>query len=215
LPVNMVFKQKLISNPLAKILSGNNLSQFHLAETEKYAHVTYFFNGGTEKPFKNEDRELIPSPKVPSYDLKPEMSAGKIKDSFISKFSNYDFSVINFANPDMVGHTGNLKATIKACEFVDFCLGEIVKASLPKGYNVMVTADHGHAEQMINPNTSEPQTEHTINPVPFILVSNDPILQNPLRGSDDLKLADVAPTILKIMGLPIPQEMTGKSLIEM
>ena len=214
LPVNMVFKQNLISNPLAKILSENNLTQFHIAETEKYAHVTYFFNGGVEKPFNKEDRILIPSPKIASYDLKPEMSAGKIKETLISKFSNYDFSVLNFANPDMVGHTGNLKATVKACEFVDLCLGEIVKVTVEKAYNVIVTADHGHAEQMINPNTSEPQTEHTINPVPFILVSNDPILQNPLRGSNDLKLSDVAPTILKIMGLPVPQEMTGKSLIE-
>jgi len=215
LPVKMVFKRNTITNTLAKIFSENNLSQFHIAETEKYAHVTYFFNGGIEKPFNKEDRALIPSPKVPSYDLKPEMSAAKVKDTFVNKFNNYDFSVINFANPDMVGHTGNLKATIKACEFVDQCLGEVIKAAIERGYTAIVTADHGNAEQMINPNTGEPHTEHTINPVPLILVSNDPTLQNPLRDSNgnDLKLSDVAPTILKIMNIPIPPEMTGKSLI--
>jgi len=215
LPVKMVFKQNTITNPLAKIFAENNLSQFHIAETEKYAHVTYFFNGGVEKPFEKEDRELIPSPKVQSYDLKPEMSAEKVKNVFINKFANYDFSVLNFANPDMVGHTGNLKATIKACSFVDSCLGEIIKASFDQGHIAIVTADHGNAEQMINPNTGEPHTEHTINPVPLIIVSNDPSLQNPLRNGngEDLKLSDVAPTILKIMDIPQPDEMTGKSLI--
>jgi len=211
--VKIAFFAEKIQNPLAKVLSDNQLKQFHLAETEKYAHVTYFFNGGREEPFPGEERLLIPSPKVATYDLKPEMSAPEITRELTSRLPNYDFIVVNFANPDMVGHTGNLKATIKACEVVDLCLGKVVKEALANKFVVVITADHGNAEQMLNANTGEPDTGHTINPVPLVIVANDPNFQNPLRSSGDFRLSDVAPTILKIMNLPVPQEMIGKSLI--
>ncbi len=214
LPIHMVFRPSAILNPLAKVLSEAKLTQFHTAETEKYAHVTYFFNGGVESPFPGEDRALISSPKVPSYDIKPEMSAAEVTEEFLKKYRRYEFNVINFANADMVGHTGNLKAAVKACQFVDSFLGKIVEDALKNEFIIIVTADHGNAEQMINPKTSEPDTEHTINPVPFILVSSDPTLQNPLRPGNEFKLSDVAPTILKIMQIPAPAEMTGKSLIQ-
>ncbi len=214
LPIKVVFRHGGIPNPLAKIISDHSLKQFHLAETEKYAHVTYFFNGGREEPFPGEERKLIPSPKVATYDLKPEMSAPEITRELIARVKNYDFVVVNFANPDMVGHTGNLKATIKACEIVDLCLGKVVKEALLRKFVIIITADHGNAEQKLNANTGEPDTEHTINPVPLVVVSEDPAFQNPLRASGDILLADVAPTILKIMNLPVPEEMTGKSLIE-
>lgn len=216
LPVKVVFKPAIIANPLAKVLSEKGLKQFHIAETEKYAHVTFFFNGGTEKPFPAESRQLVPSPKVATYDLKPEMSAYHITEEVLAKFRHFDFIVINFANPDMVGHTGNLKAAIKACETVDECLGRIVPDALKENYVIIVTADHGNAEQMINPNTGEPHTEHTTNPVPFIIISENPVFQNPLRtnGEHGLILSDVSSTILKIMGLEKPKEMTGQSLLE-
>lgn len=217
LAVQVVFRPTTILDPLAKVVADNNLRQFHIAETEKYAHVTYFFNGGRDQPFKGENRTLIPSPKVATYDLKPEMSAEAVTDTVLKKIDDYDLTVINFANPDMVGHTGNLRAAVKACEFVDICVGKIVQLVLPQKKVVIITADHGNAEQMINPNTGEPHTEHTTNPVPFILLSEDPALQNPLKqnhNNHSLVLADIAPTILKIMNLPVPQEMTGKSLIE-
>lgn len=214
--VKVVFKPTVIQNTIAKILSENHLKQLHIAETEKYAHVTYFFNGGVEKPYAGEVRQLIASPRVATYDLKPEMSAKEITKEVISKLNNFDFIVVNFANLDMVGHTGNLKATITACETVDEDLGQIVNAALKAHYVIIVTGDHGNAEQMINPNNGEPHTEHTINPVPFILISEDPKFQNPLRqdGSHGTILSDVAPTILKIMGIQKPQDMTGESLIE-
>lgn len=217
LTAKTVFRPKPILSPLARIFSENNLKQFHTAETEKYAHVTYFFNGGHEKPYYGEDRLLVPSPKVATYDLKPDMSIQEVTEGFLKKHHNYDFTIVNFANPDMVGHTGNVKATIKACEAVDVCLGKLVDAALSEKKVIIVTADHGNAEQMINPNTSEPDTEHTINPVPFMLISDDPGLQNPLRqnvNSNLLALCDIAPTILKIMGLPQPKEMTGRNLME-
>lgn len=216
LPINAVFKPATIINTIAKIISLNKLKQFHIAETEKYAHVTYFFNGGREEPFEKETRQLIPSPKVATYDLKPDMSAIHITEEVLSKFKNFDFIVVNFANADMVGHTGNLKATIKACETVDECLGRIVPDGLKENYCIIITADHGNAEQMINPNTGEPHTEHTINPVPFVLISENPNFQSPLRqdGEHGTILSDVAPTILKIMGIKKPVDMTGESLIE-
>ena len=216
LPVQVVFRPDDSLTPLAKVISEHSLKQFHLAETEKYAHVTYFFNGGHEQPFPKESRKLIPSPKVATYDLKPEMSAPAVTDELIFQIHNYDFVVANFANPDMVGHSGNIKATIKACEVVDTCLGRVVKEALKDQFTILVTADHGNAEQMINANTGEPDTEHTINPVPFIVVSEDSRFQNPLRAADsqDLSLSDVAPTILKIMNLEAPKEMSGKSLIQ-
>ncbi len=214
-PIHPVFKQPNQTQPLAKVLSQAGKKQYHIGETEKFAHVTYFFDGGQDKPFPGEVRELIPSPRVTTYDLKPEMSAYRITDTLLAKFRSYDFIVVNFANADMVGHTGSLKATVKAVEVLDECLGKIVKATLAEKWTTIITADHGNAEQMINPNTGEPHTEHTINPVPFILVSENPALQNPLRGEgqDGLKLSDIAPTILQIMGIPIPREMTGKSLV--
>jgi 2,3-bisphosphoglycerate-independent phosphoglycerate mutase len=214
-PIHPVFKQPNQTQPLAKVLSQAGKKQYHIGETEKFAHVTYFFDGGQDKPFPGEVRELIPSPRVATYDLKPEMSAYRITDTLLAKFRSYDFIVVNFANADMVGHTGSLKATVKAVEVLDECLGKIVKATLAEKWTIIITADHGNAEQMINPNTGEPHTEHTINPVPFILVSENPALQNPLRGEgqDGLKLSDIAPTILQIMGIPIPKEMTGKSLV--
>ncbi|MFA6493237.1 MAG: 2,3-bisphosphoglycerate-independent phosphoglycerate mutase [Patescibacteria group bacterium] len=216
LPVQVVFRKTSILNPLAKIIADKGLKQFHIAETEKYAHVTYFFNGGHGEPFAGEDRVLVPSPKVATYDLKPEMSAEKITNEVLKKHNNYDFTIVNFANPDMVGHTGNNRATVRACEFVDLCLGKIIKDALPTK-TIIITADHGNAEQMINPNTGEPHTEHTTNLVPFILLSADPNLQNPLKQNTNgnyLVLSDIAPTILKIMDLPLSNEMTGKNLIE-
>ena len=198
------------TNVLAEVISKNNLSQFHTAETEKYAHVTYFFNGGREKPFPKEDRKIIPSPKVKSYAEKPEMSAEKVKDAVISAIDKgYHFIVVNFANCDMVGHTGNFTAAVKAVETVDKMLGEVAKKALEKNYTCLITADHGNVEQMLNPQTLEPDTEHTTNPVPVILAE-------PVRTCTSLKsgiLADVAPTILDIMKLPKPKEMTGRSLV--
>lgn len=215
LPIKVVFRPTNGINPIAHVLSENSLKQYHIAETEKYAHITYFFNGGHEAPYPGEVRKVVFSPKVATYDLKPEMSALEAKDNIIKNIGGYDFIVANFANPDMVGHTGNLKATIKACEVVDKCLGPIVDEGLKKDYIIMVTADHGNAEQMINPNTGEPHTEHTTSPVPFILISNQTEFQNPLKdfGIDNI-LACVSPTILKAMKLEIPKEMTGKSLID-
>lgn len=217
LPVEVVFRPTLIVNPFGKVLEDNKISQFHIAETEKYAHVTYFFNGGQEKPFEGEERKLIPSPKIKTYDLKPAMSAEEVTNEVLKHHHKYDFTIVNFANPDMVGHTGNLRATIKACEFVDLCLSKIIKSALENRKVVLVTADHGNAEQMINPNTGEPHTEHTTNPVPLIIISDNPEFQNPLRqnhNGHELVLSDIAPTILKIMGLEVPEEMTGKSLLE-
>lgn len=217
LPVKVIFRQSLNDVTLAKTLADHNLKQFHLAETEKYAHVTYFFNGEKNVCFPGEEHQLIPSPKVTTYDLKPEMSARKITDALLDKMDKFDFTVVNFANPDMVGHSGNLRATVKACEDVDFCLGEILKEAQNQKKVVLITADHGNAEQMINPNTGEPHTEHTTNPVPFICISDNPEFQGVLREKSsqfNLTISDIAPTILKIMNIEKPTKMTGKSLIE-
>jgi len=213
--IKVVFHHRNIANPLAKVISDAGLKQIHIAETEKYAHVTFFFDGSSEKPFPREEQVLVPSPRVATYDLKPEMSADQVANKIISNFKNFDFTVANFANPDMVGHTGNIKATIRACEAVDTELGRIVEAVLGKAV-VIITADHGNAEQKLNPNTGEPYTEHTINPVPFILCSDDPALQQQFRtatAEHGLSLCDIAPTILEIMGLNKPPEMTGVSLL--
>ena len=214
--VKTVFHRKDIKYPLAKVISEAGLKQLHIAETEKYAHVTFFFNGSQEKPFLNEDRILVPSPNVATYDLKPEMSSDEIGDKLIKKIGKYDFIVCNFANPDMVGHTGSIKATIKACEKIDELIGTIVDEALKQKVVTIITADHGNAEQMLNPNTGESYTEHTTNPVPFILIANDPNLERPLRqtGSQHgLILSDIAPTVIDIMGLKKPNEMTGESLL--
>lgn len=213
--IKPAFNLRKIDNTLAKILAQNNLKQFHIAETEKYAHVTFFFNGGLEKPYPKEDRTLVHSPKVATYDLKPEMSAQEIMKKTIDSLGHYDFSVCNFANTDMVGHTGNIKATIRAVEKVDACVGEVVKAALKKNITVIVTADHGNAEQMINPNNGEPYTEHTINPVPFILCSEEDVLKRPLNNNLSVApaLQNVTPTILDLMEIEKPQDLTGVSLL--
>jgi len=198
---------------LGEEVSRAGLSQLRIAETEKYAHVTYFFNGGREEPFAGEDRVLIPSPKeVATYDQKPEMSAFAVTDALLEKLAadQYDFIVLNFANGDMVGHSGKLEAAVKACEAVDQCLGRIVEAVQAKGGVVCITADHGNAEIMTDPETGEPYTAHSLNPVPFILV-HDALADRRLRSGGALK--DIAPTILHLLGLPVPDEMEGDNLI--
>ena len=207
--VHIVFKKDEIKNTFGEIVANKGLTQLRIAETEKYAHVTFFFNGGEEKQYKGEDRILVPSPKVETYDLKPEMSAVEVTDKVVEAIENqkYDTIILNYANPDMVGHTGNLEAAIKAIETVDTCVGRVVEA-LEKVQGVaLITADHGNSEQMIDYTTGEPHTAHTTNVVPLILVGKQLALK-PGR------LADLAPTMLDIMGIEKPEEMTGESLIE-
>jgi len=222
LPVAVAFPSEKIKNSLAEVLSLTNLKQFHLAETEKYAHVTFFFNGGQEQPFPNEDRLLIPSPRILSYDQKPEMSAPEVAKKLVEAIlsGQYDFIVVNFANPDMVGHTGDLKATIKAIEILDRLLGEILVALLDRNGLALIVGDHGNAEELINLETGEIEKEHNTNPVPLIIFSKDFEKSKPLNEVPDLSLikpsgvlADVAPTILKLIDLPKPEEMTGTALI--
>ncbi|WKV09681.1 2,3-bisphosphoglycerate-independent phosphoglycerate mutase [Thermoanaerobacterium sp. CMT5567-10] len=208
--IHVAYKPENLKNTLGEYLSDKGIKQLRIAETEKYAHVTFFFNGGVEEPNKGEDRILIPSPKVATYDLKPEMSAYEVTDTVVEKIKSnqYGFILLNFANPDMVGHTGVFNAAVKAIEAIDECVGRIVRACQEVGGTILITADHGNSEQMIDPVTKEPQTAHTTNPVPFIVIGEgDVTLRN------DGILADIAPTVLDIMGLPKPQEMTGKSLI--
>ena len=195
---------------LANVFAELQYKNLRVAETEKYAHVTYFFNGGIEKPFGGEERVLVPSPKVPTYDLKPEMSAAGIADAVVQAVEKGDFDAIimNFANADMVGHSGKLEAAIKACETVDACLGRLFQALRPRGGAWIITADHGNAETMIDPVTGGPHTYHTTNPVPFILVTEDGRVQLSPNGS----LRDIAPTLLGVLGLPSPAEMTGRDL---
>lgn len=202
------FPAEQLKNVLGEVVSKNSFKQLRTAETEKYAHVTYFFNGRREKPFLGEKRRLIPSPKVSTYDLIPEMSAGEVTDAFIEETEQTDFAfrLLNYANPDMVGHTGNLNATIKAVETVDKCLGRLIKTIQKQHGIAIVVADHGNAEQMIDYETGEPHTAHTTNLVPFIITLNGIKLQEGI-------LADVAPTILKLLCIKQPREMTGKILI--
>ncbi len=199
-----------IEHILANVFAEMQYKNLRVAETEKYAHVTYFFNGGVEKPFGGEERVLVPSPKVPTYDLKPEMSAAGVADAVVQAVEKGDFDAIimNFANADMVGHSGKLEAAIKACETVDACLGTIFQALRPRGGAWIITADHGNAETMIDPVTGGPHTYHTTNPVPFILITEDGRLQLSPNGS----LRDIAPTLLGVLGLPSPPEMTGRDL---
>ncbi len=205
--IKIVFRHEPIKNTLGEVISNYGY-QLRIAETEKYPHVTYFFSGGREVPFSGEDRILIPSPKVPTYDLKPEMSAFEVTDALIPEIEKqkYDLIVLNFANPDMVGHTGVFEAAVKAVEAVDQCNERVVTTALKNGYSVIVTADHGNADVMRNPDGT-PHTAHTKNPVPFIVL-DDRVL-DVYYG----KLGDIAPTILNLMNLPVPEEMTGKSLI--
>lgn len=207
--VHVAFKTEIPTNTLGEYVSNLGLNQLRIAETEKYAHVTFFLNGGREVPFENEDRILIPSPKVATYDLKPEMSAIEVKEEVLKRLNmdKYDLIILNFANPDMVGHTGKLEAAIKAVETVDACLGEIVDLLLEKGGKAIVTADHGNAEMMIDEKDNSPVTSHTTNKVPLILVGEEGVK---LREGI---LADIAPTLLDIMGVVKPKEMTGETLI--
>jgi 2,3-bisphosphoglycerate-independent phosphoglycerate mutase len=213
LPVNVAFPQQVVKFPLAAIISSMDLKQLHISETEKYAHVTYFFNGGREDPFPGEDRIHIPSPKIATYDLKPAMSAREITSVILQRIESniYDFIVINFANPDMVGHSGNIQATIKACECVDECIGLIVSRVLNKKGSVIITADHGNAEEMINIHSGDVDTYHTSNPVPIILCHK--VFENKPQYFTSGILADVAPTVLKFLGLPVVGEMSGRVLI--
>ena len=210
-----------LGNILANVMANLNMRNLRVAETEKYAHVTYFFNGGVEKPFPGEDRVLVQSPKVATYDLKPEMSAQGIADAVVKAIEEkiFDVMVVNFANADMVGHSGKIPPTIKAVETVDACLGQIWAALKRAGGAMIVTADHGNAEQMIDPATGGPQTAHTTNPVPFIVAAEYAVPNGSFKGDvrrftlkPDGALQDIAPTMLGILGIPQPKEMTGHDL---
>lgn len=208
-----VFEPQPIPNCLTEVISKNNLKQFHIAETEKYAHVTYFFDGGHEQPFPNEIQCLVPSLKIATYDLAPSMSAGKITEDLIAvSGENYDLIVANYANTDMVGHSGNYFATVQAIEFIDACLGKVVNSLLKYNYIVIITGDHGNADQMINSRTNQPDTEHTSNPVPFLLVTKNIYLAK-IKLKSNGSLSNIAPTILDIMNIEKPKEMTAESLI--
>lgn len=211
--VKVAFGPQSLQNTLGEYLAKNGKTQLRAAETEKYAHVTFFFNGGVEEPNKDEDRLLVPSPKVATYDLQPEMSAYELTDKLLKKIDEdkYDFIVVNYANPDMVGHTGVIEAAIKAVETVDTCVGKIVDKIVSKGGSAIITADHGNAEYMLDPETNATITAHSINPVPFIVVSDE--LKNATLKADG-RLSDIAPTVLDLMNLEQPQEMSGQSLIQ-
>ncbi|MCK9179767.1 MAG: 2,3-bisphosphoglycerate-independent phosphoglycerate mutase [Bacteroides sp.] len=207
--LHVLFDKENVENTLGEYVSSKGLKQLHMAETEKYAHVTFFFNGGREEPFKGEDRILVPSPKVATYDLKPEMSAYEVKDKLVEALNKqkYDFVVVNYANGDMVGHTGVYEAIEKAIVAVDSCLKDTIEAAKENGYEAIVIADHGNADHALNKDGS-PNTAHSLNPVPCVYVT-----ENKEKKVENGRLADVAPTILKIMGLDQPKEMTGKALI--
>ncbi len=207
--VNILFPKENVTNTLAEYLSSKGKKQLHIAETEKYAHVTFFFNGGREEPFEGEDRILVPSPKVATYDLKPEMSAYEVKDKLVAAIGEqkYDFIVVNYANGDMVGHTGVYDAIQKAVVAIDQCVNETVEAAKKAGYEVIIIADHGNADHAVNADGT-PNTAHSLNPVPCIYVS-----ENKQAHVKNGRLADVAPSILQIMGLEQPADMTGEKLI--
>lgn len=223
LPVKVAFPTQFVRNPIAKVFSDNGYRQLHISETEKYAHVTFFINGMAEKPFPGEERILIPSPAVASYDEKPEMSAREVTDIILQALSakQYDLIVVNYANPDMVGHTGNLKASIRAVESVDASLGRIITSVREQNGIVFIVADHGNAEVLVNLKTSEIDKEHNTSPVPFIIIA-DAFAGRPPAGVNDGDLsslrpvgilADVAPTILHLVGLPVPPDMNGSVLL--
>lgn len=206
--VHVIYDKDNITETLGEVLERNNKKQIRIAETEKYPHVTFFFSGGREEPFKGESRILCPSPKVATYDLKPEMSAFELKDALLPELQKgeVDFVCLNFANGDMVGHTGVMEAAIKACEAVDICVKEVIETALKNDYTTIVIADHGNCETMINPDGT-PNTAHTTNPVPIILV--DPAIKSIKNGV----LGDIAPTVLDLMGIQKPEAMTGHSLL--
>ena len=207
--VKVAFKPTTLVNTFGEYISDKGMTQLRIAETEKYAHVTFFFNGGNEKQYKGEDRILVPSPKVETYDMQPEMSAPEVTEKVLDAINSkkYDVIILNYANPDMVGHTGNLDAAIKAIEEIDKDVGKVVEAIRANEGVLLITADHGNSEQMVDYTTGEPQTSHTTNPVPLILVGMETAK---LKSG---KLADLAPTMLDIMGLEKPAEMTGESII--
>lgn len=209
--VEVAFPPEHLNNTLGEYVSKNGKKQLRIAETEKYAHVTFFFNGGVEEPNEGEDRVLVPSPKVATYDMQPEMNAYEVTEKLLEKLDEdkYDMVILNFANPDMVGHTGVFEAAKKAIETVDECVGKIVNKILEKDGTAFITADHGNSEEMIDYSTGKPMTAHTTNPVPFMYVSNN---SKELREGG--KLADIAPTMLQVMNLPKPSEMTGNSLLK-
>lgn len=210
-PLPIAFAPHEHQNVLAEVWAGISVRNYRLAETEKYAHVTYFFNGGVEKEYPSEHRLLVPSPKIATYDLQPEMSAFKVTDQVLRGIEDNqtDIFVVNFANPDMVGHTGKLDKTIEACQYVDTCLGWITKAIKGAGGVTIITADHGNAEQMVNPETGQPHTAHTTNPVPLHLIDE---ASRGLKLRDGGALEDVAPTLLGLLGITQPAEMTGRDL---
>jgi 2,3-bisphosphoglycerate-independent phosphoglycerate mutase len=206
-----LFPPKHITNSLGEVVAKAGLKQLRIAETEKYPHVTFFFNGGREEPYPGEDRIMVPSPKVATYDLQPEMSAAEVTDQVTAAIDSgsYDLIILNYANPDMVGHTGSLDAAIKACETLDHCLERLIASVLRQNGVILLTADHGNCEQMFDPITNGPHTAHTLNRVPIVLI-NGPAEFTQLRNG---KLADIAPTLLQLLGLPKPAEMDGESLI--
>lgn len=208
--VHILFDKENVANTLGEYIASKGLNQLHIAETEKYAHVTFFFNGGRETPFDNEDRILVPSPKVATYDLKPEMSAYEVKDKLVDAINKnkYDFIVVNFANGDMVGHTGIYEAIEKAVVAVDACVKDVIEAAKAQGYEAIIIADHGNADHALNEDGT-PNTAHSLNPVPCVYVT-----ENKAAKVEDGRLADVAPTILKIMGLEAPADMNGQILIK-
>ena len=207
--VHVAFKPQSLTNTFGEYIADNGLTQLRIAETEKYAHVTFFFNGGVEAPYKNEERDLIASPKVATYDLQPEMSAYKVCDKVVEeiKSGKFDVVILNYANCDMVGHTGVFDAAVKAVEAVDTCVGRTVDAILEMGGVAMITADHGNADQMLEEDGVSPFTAHSCNPVPFCVVGHPCTLH-------EGRLADIAPTMLQVLGLPQPAEMDGKSLMD-
>ena len=208
--VHIAFKPESLKNTFGEYISHKGLKQLRIAETEKYAHVTFFFNGGEEKQYPGEDRILVPSPKVETYDMQPEMSAVEVTNKVVEAIQSdkYDCIILNYANPDMVGHTGNLEAAIKAIETIDDCVAKVVNTVEEKGGIIIMTADHGNAEQMIDYKTGEPHTAHTTNPVPLVLIGVEGVKLK------EGKLADLAPTMLELMEIEKPEEMTGKSLID-
>ena len=210
-PLPVAFKPETLTNILGDVLDQHGIKQFRTAETEKYAHVTFFFNGGVEEPNKLETRVLVASPKVATYDLQPEMSANEVCENVLKALDNpeYGFILVNFANPDMVGHTGVFNAAVKAIETVDKCVGKIADKAKQNGVTMLLTADHGNAECMEDPTTHKPFTAHTTNPVPFLVINDKDVKELKTTGA----LCDVAPTVLDILGIEKPAEMTGESLI--
>lgn len=208
----VAFEKTKLVNILGDVLEANGIKQFRTAETEKYAHVTFFFNGGIEQPQPNETRKLVASPKVPTYDMQPEMSAYEVCDNVLAALDNeeYGFILVNFANPDMVGHTGVIEAATKACKVVDECVGKIAQKCRDKGVTMLLTADHGNAEMMVDEETGKPQTAHTTNEVPFVVINPD----HKIELKSDGALCNVAPTVLELLGLDKPKEMDCESLIK-